>query len=105
MKAGTSENLSKNGPDLRRTESIDNFEPVHMIDKISAFQRDIAVAKHNRQTEIEAPQEIIDHLNPGGLGGAKYFHYHGIMVFPPGAGIEIKKEMAITQDEKLHGFK
>lgn len=71
--------------------------------ELRSFETVIARAKHQKVDEVEAPQSVIDHYNPNGLGGAKYFIYKGIKVCPVGEGDAIRAAEAVQMDVKLHG--
>jgi hypothetical protein len=52
---------------------------------------------------IEACDRIIKHFNRRGLGGAEYFIYQGVKVFPIGKTEEILERESISADQKMHG--
>lgn len=72
---------------------------------IRAFESVIGRALGSGQTELEAPQEVIDYHNPNGLNGARFFIYKGIKVYPAGEMEAIKKEQSIQLGQRLHGAK
>lgn len=73
--------------------------------EIRDFMSKIAVAKSSGQNEIECSPEIIKHYNPQGLGGAEYFIYQDVFVYPVGKSELIKKDMQIPLATRLHGDK
>lgn len=54
---------------------------------------------------METSDEVIKYYNPAGLGGAKYFIFEGIKVFPLGLRDEIKGAEEEQMGRRLHGSK
>lgn len=60
-------------------------------------------AKMQQKKFIEADENIITYLVPGGLGNSEYFYYDGLMVCKPGRYEEIMKKNGKQLDEIVHG--
>lgn len=73
--------------------------------EIRAFMSEVSRAHHKGETEMEVSPRIIEHYNPNGLGNSEYFIYENVKVYPEGHKERIKKEEAITLEEKMHGSK
>lgn len=70
---------------------------------VSQFLDQIMLAKTEKREWVETSKEIIDHYNRGGLGGAKFFVFHGVKVCEKGHLAEIVAELNQPLAVKLHG--
>lgn len=73
------------------------------VDVMTTFQNQVKAAKIQKLDSLEAPEAVFTALNPTGLGGAKFFIYEGIKVFPIGKTEEIEEEMNTSLYDKIHG--
>lgn len=69
---------------------------------IAHFIAEIAIAKSGSMTDIEADEAIINHFNPGGLGGVPYFMYDGIRVWLTGKRDEFLRKTLLGTDAVNH---
>lgn len=63
----------------------------------------IARAKAHGDDHVEVSKDVIDFYNKGGLGGAEFFYYQGIMVCEPGKYEKIKARHNLQIGQILHG--
>lgn len=88
----------------QRVQTIDPFG-----DDLRMFETTVARAIHSQmngltdEAKVEVDQSVIDYYNPHGMGGAKYFVYKGVKVYPTGEMDAIDEEESIHTNDKMHG--
>jgi len=66
------------------------------------FMAEVAIAKREGVTDLEAAEGIILHFNRQGLGEAPYFMYDGIRVWQAGKRQAYEKKSRLSTDAQNH---
>ena len=107
MKSGTSK-VSKQAAQSVRTAKRSEVTPEKLEAlndlkvKLADFHDAIQIAQAEQADLIEADMDVIAHYNPQGLGGAQYWIFQGIKVFPTGKSDEIMEKESVPMEKRVH---
>lgn len=102
MNSGTESSLDEKSQ--TQTFEAPKPEKLDFDTRMARFIKMIARARIEKK-DVEVDEDIINYLNPNGLGQLPYFHYQSVRVFKEGTKDDCLKMINMQVGQKLHGEK
>lgn len=104
-KAGTGDNLQKEARNRQMKSHLidgDAGEMMTQSESIVDFMNRVELTRGSDDI-IEAPENIIKHFQPRGLGPSGFFTYKGLIVCPLGKRDDVETTLSLTREQIMHG--